>query len=210
MEQQLQQLRRHMLPWRFSSTGSYHQPDRVSVRALAYRVLCAAEIEHYLEDRCAEIAKTALDSWKTRAATSNSLVSLAMFSGIKLESPPPYLNPRPKDQRDWDDLVSPAQRIERCIDKYVDFATKENHGIREKNLLALLLPVGVDLRNVDPALITRMDAFGAMRGDAAHLSTLRAIRVGVDPADELKEVTAIRDGLVDVDAKLDELLAAAK
>jgi hypothetical protein len=126
----------------------------VSVRALGYPVLCAAEIEHYLEDRCAEIAKTALDSWKTRAATSTSLVSLTMFSGIKLETPPAYLNARPKDQRAWDDLVSPAQRIERCVDKYVDFATKE--------------------------LVVRMDAFGALRGDAAHLSTLRAIRTKLD------------------------------
>lgn len=92
----------------------------------------------------------------------------------------------------------------------MNFASRENNGIREKNLLALLLPIGVDLRTVDPLLIGRLDDLGSRRGAAAHLSISRAVRTGVDPANELAEIKHIRAGLAAVDALLDSLLADAR
>lgn len=198
-----------MLPARLSPTGTYARPERVSVHALGFRILCVAEIEHYLEDRCVQIAKTALDAWKTKGHFSPSLQSLTVFTTIKYESPPAYLTPKPKDQKDWDNLVSPIKRIERAVNDYLDFVREENHGIREKNLLALLVPIGIDLRRIDQTLLDRMDALGSKRGDAAHNSCAKAVRSGVDPAVEKKSIDEVVAGILDLDSRLEALLSAA-
>lgn len=99
MDAQISTLRRHLVPKRLSPTGNYARSDRVSVHSLGFRILCVAEIENYLEDRCAEIAKTALDSWRSRAHFSPSLQSLTVFTVVKYDGLPHYMTPqteRPK------------------------------------------------------------------------------------------------------------------
>ena len=206
---QISALRRHLLPKKLSPTGSYHRPDRVSAQSLSFRILCVAEFESYLEDRCAEIAKTARDSWRQKAFFSPSLQSLTVFSGVKYDSLPQYLIPKPKDQKDWDNLVSPIKRIEKAISDYLEFVQSENHGIREKNLIALLIPIGLDLRTINPTLLDRMDSLGSRRGDAAHTSCGKALKVGVDPAIEKTDIEAVLAGMSEIDAKLDLLLKGA-
>lgn len=201
-------LRRHLLPKQFSPTGSYIRPDRVSAHALSFRILCVAEIENYLEDRCAEIAKTALDSWRTRQHFSRSLQSLTVFTGIRYDSLPDYLQAKPNDQKDWDNLISPVKRIEKAVDDYIRFVQSKNHGIREKNLIAMLIPLGLDLRTVDRTLLDRMDGLGSRRGDAAHTSCAKALKVGVDPALEKKEIDLVISAIRDLDLALDGLLSA--
>jgi len=180
----------------------------VSVHALSFRILCVAEIENYLEDRCAEIAKTALESWRTRNHFSPSLQALTVFTTIKYESLPDYLSAKPKDQKDWENLVSPVKRIEKAVEGYIRFVQSNNHGIREKNLIALLIPVGLDLRVIDRTLLDRMDALGSRRGDAAHTSCAKALKIGVDPAAEKKDIDDVISGIADLDVRLEALLTA--
>lgn len=206
---QISTLRRHLLPKTFSPTGSYASPDRVSAHSLGFRILCVAEIENYLEDRCAEIAKTALESWRARKHFSPSLQSLTVFTGIKYDSLPSYMVPKAKDQKDWDNLVSPRKRIEKAVSEYIQFVQSENHGIREKNLITLLIPIGLDLRNLDRTLLDRMDGLGSRRGDAAHTSCAKALKIGVDPAAEKKEIDVVLKGMENLDVQLEALLQAA-
>jgi hypothetical protein len=206
---QISALRRHLLPKKLSPTGNYVRPDRVSVHSLSFRILCVAEIENYLEDRCAEIAKTALNSWRTNRHFSPPLQSLTVFTDVKYDALPDYMIPKPKDQKDWDNLVSPAKRIEKAVSEYLTFVQSGNNGIREKNLIGLLIPVGLDLRAVDRTLLDRMDALGSRRGDAAHTSCAKALKIGVDPAAEKTDIETVLEGLADVDARLDGLLAAS-
>lgn len=206
---QIAALRRHLLPQKFSPTGSYVRPDRVSAHALSFRILSVAEIESYLEDRCAEIAKTALDSWRSKSHFCSTLQAITVFSSIRFDALPDYLVAKPADQKDWDNLVSPIKRIEKAADEYLKYIQVKNHGIREKNLIALLIPIGLDLRTVDQTLLDRMDTLGSRRGDAAHTSCAKALRIGVDPEVELKEIRYIIEGIVDLDVRLDLLLTAA-
>ena len=204
---QIKSLRRHFLPCRFSPTGSYKKIDRISVRSLGFRILSVAEIESYLEDRCVQIAKTALDSWLNNELYSIPLQCITVFSDVKYERMPSYLVQKPKDQKDWDDLVSPRQRIIKAVEKYLAFVQKENHGIRESNLMALLIPIGLDLRLLDSTFIDRIDFLGSIRGDAAHTSCSMALKIGVDPEVEFTEVRKVLEGLIVVDHSLNGILA---
>lgn len=207
--QQVATLRRHFLPSKLSPTGTYARPDRVSANALGFRILSVAEIESYLEDRCIQIAKTALDAWKTDQRYSLPLQAITVFSSIKYEPPAPYIVPKPKDQKDWDNLLSHSKRIEKAVELYIYLNEEENHGIKEKNLLSVLTPIGVDLRTLDSTFIDRMDTLGGKRGDAAHSSCSKALKIGVDPKIELDDVLAVLGDLLDLDQKLDAILATA-
>jgi hypothetical protein len=207
--QQISTLRRHFLPALLSPTGTYHRPDRVSANALGFRILSVAEIESYIEDRCIQIAKAAQDSWKTSQTYSLPLQNITVFSPVKYDPPAPYIVPKPKDQKDWDNLLSSSKRIERAVGDYIYQVEEENHGIKERNLLSMLTPVGIDLRLLDPTFINRIDALGGKRGDAAHSSCSKALKVGVDPRAELKDVEDVLRDLLDLDGRLDIILASA-
>lgn len=210
LEAQLLVLRKAFLPSRLSPVGVYKNPERVSIQALGFRILCTAEIEHYVEERSIEVAKTALASWKARKHISPTILNASLFSGGPFPTPPDTVHPAPADQKDWDDLVSPNQRIERSVSNYIRYVLKENHGVREKNLMKMLVPLGLDLRAQDQTLISRLDNLGSLRGDAAHLSTRQAVRVGVDPATELGRIKDLRDGLRLLDGSISELLEGAR
>ena len=83
----------------------------------------------------------------------------------------------------------------------------ENHGIREKNLLRLLLPIGADFSAFDPILISELDSFGERRGTVAHSSAIFHVTSKPDPKDELEKVNNIVSLLRDVDRELDRIRA---
>lgn len=207
LKRQVKALRKHFLPSRLSRTGYYQNPERVSTRALAFRLMCHAEVESYLEDRCVEVAKRALAHWKA-GGYSATISCIALFSGQTFPVPPNTVHPAARDQKDWDDLVSPKQRIERAVTSYIQSVKKKNHGVREANLTALLIPIGLDLRNISHDLISRLDSFGQNRGEVAHQSANKFIVQGVDPADELNEVRKILKLLVSLDSALDDLVGS--
>lgn len=204
---QIRTIRKHFLPARFSPTGYYRRADAISARALGFRILSVAEIEHYLEDRCIEIAKTSLLSWKEQKHYSVTLQALTVFMEMKHEKIPKYLSQKAKDQADWDNLVSPVKRITAAVESYIYAVRKENHGIREKNLMSLLIPIGLDLRVLDPAFIYSLDNLGSKRGDAAHTSCSMALKNGVDPKVECTDLQRTLRDLRTLDQALNEILS---
>ena len=77
---------------------------------------------------------------------------------------------------------------------------KKNHGIKEENLLEILLPVGISESQLDPLWLADMNAFGTARGDVAHRSG--TVYKVIDPHLEFNTVQKLLPGL----KKLDELL----
>jgi hypothetical protein len=61
------------------------------------------------------------------------------------------------------------QRINSAIESHKSLI-RNNHGIKENNLLKLLFPLGVQYQGIDAALLTDLDAFGSSRGEYAHSS----------------------------------------
>ncbi|HET6293297.1 MAG TPA: HEPN domain-containing protein [Kribbella sp.] len=190
-------MRRHLLPRRFDPTGLY--PDRIHERARAFRLLVHAEFESYIEDRVVEVADRSYRSWQATRVIRPCLIGLLAFDDAKRESPtsllmPPRQNPAP-------DL---SARLHRAKNTLTTYARSQNHGVRERNLLKLLLPLGVEEGKIDMTWLASIDSWAAQRGDFAHQSGTK-LTVKADPRDEYQGVQQLLIGFADIDEILGEL-----
>jgi len=194
---QLANLREHLLPSKFDPTGVYS--SRKLKRAIAYRVLAHAELEAYFEGRVKEIALAALRKWKTSGTPSSVLMALLAFSGKEMECPPPSLAPpQPSQVAAWEEKKRLGKRVESAASAFFH-VINNNHGIKELNLLKLLLPIGFSVDKLDPVWLADMDSFGAARGQYAHLSSATMV---INPEDELKRIKLLLKGVQQVDSDL--------
>lgn len=208
LEEQLKILRGCLLPADFDPTGAYEDQEGVSTRALAYRVLAHAEIEAFFEDRALEPVTRAQVVWESTRHVSHVALCLVGFSGKEMAPPPATLEaPNENKRKAWPAQVDIGQRLLPIIATFHHHVRNENHGIKEKNLLALLLPIGVAFSKIDPAFLADMESFGAMRGLAAHSSGKTTARQSVDPGAEQKRVLALMPGIAAIDSEIDALLA---
>ncbi|MBR8072653.1 hypothetical protein KDW23_21930 [Burkholderia cenocepacia] len=208
LEERLEELRNHLLPTPFDPTGSYEDEDKVATSVLAYRVLAHAEIEAYFEDRALETAQEARKAWLARQHLSRVALCLMAFSGKEMTSPPDTLQaPSENKRKSWPSLVDIGERLMPIVASYYKLVKEDNHGIRERNLLSLLLPIGIEHTALDPTFLANMDSFGQLRGAAAHTSSRRAVRSAADPADEFGRVASLAEGIKAIDECFDALLA---
>ncbi|MHA3027146.1 hypothetical protein [Chromohalobacter israelensis] len=211
LAERLGDLRKHLLPAKFSDVGEYDNEDQVAVRALSFRVLAHAEIESYFEERVVEIAKAAIAGWTKKERLCGSLLHLAVFSGREMKMPPESLEaPSESKRKDWPSMLDPTHRLRSCVTDFIRAVTVNNHGIREKNMLAMLLPVGVNYDDLDPVVLADLDSFGKSRGEAAHTSSgLAKVRQGISPEDENSLIERLVEGIRPIDGILDDLLRDA-
>lgn len=185
-------------------------PPDVSVKALSYRILCHAELENYFESRGLEIATAADKAWKERQHISRSTFCLLAFWDGTLEKLPDTLQAPPHKKRsDWDALIKPDSRLSRAITAYNRYIRSLNHGIKEENLISVLLPIGLNPDRIDPTLIADLNDLGIKRGEAAHTGISGHVRKGVNPRDEYSQIARIIGNLTQMDEQLNELLTAA-
>lgn len=209
LEEQLKILRGCLLPAQFDPTGTYEDQDEVSTRALAYRVLAHAEIESFFEDRALEPVTRAKTVWDSTRHVSHVALCLVGFSGKEMAPPPATLEaPNDNKRKTWPAQIDIGQRLNPIISAFHHHVRNENHGIKEKNLLALLLPIGISHNKIDPAFLADMESFGALRGLAAHSSGKTTARQAVDPEAEQKRVLALMPGIRAIDSEIDALLLA--
>lgn len=207
LQEQLASLRTHLLPGEFDPTGTYDDAARISTTALAYRVLAHAEIEAFFEDRALEVVTAARAAWDRDERVSRTCLCLMSFSGRQMSLPPDTLEaPTENKRKAWPELLDIRERLIPVLSAFHNFVRSENHGIKEKNLLALLLPIGMSYKKMDPAFLADMDSFGALRGIAAHSSARSSVQQAINPADELKRVDGLLPGIVALDAEIDSLL----
>jgi hypothetical protein len=195
LTKELNRLKRQFLP-KINPTGIYS--DRQLALTIAYRVLAHAEIEAYIEDRVVEVAIDSVKDWKNRGKTSRTLLSLLAFSGQMMDVPP-------------NKLASPKGiRIDEKIESAVTFfmyTIKHNHGIKEANVLALLLPIGIDIDDLDSDLLATLNTFGKERGLVAH-SSATSYRTNQlpDPVNESNRIQQITQGLLQIDRLINALI----
>ena len=140
LTKELNRLKRQFLP-KINPTGSYS--ERQLAHTLAYRVLVHAEIEAYLEDRVWEVALNAKNHWDSQGKTCRSLICLLGFSGQMMEAPPDTLTPTKGSKALPPEKIKVNKKIDLAINSFKR-SIDQNHGIKETNLLALLLPIGID------------------------------------------------------------------
>ena len=202
LTKELTRLKKQFIP-KISPIGFYH--DSQLALTLAYRVLAHAEIEAYLEDRAWEVVLDAKKTWDSTGNPCRTLISLVAFSGQMMGKPPDTLTPSKGNK------VVPLERIK--LNKKIDTAINcfkqiidQNHGLKESNLLALLLPIGIDRDDLDNALLATMNTFGEQRGVVAHSSAISYKTVQPpDPATELNRIQQIIQGLLLVDKLISDL-----
>ena len=96
------------------------------------------------------------------------------------------------------------ERVTTAKDDFMRWVKVGNHGIRERNVLKLLLPVGIREIEIESAWLATIDGFGNNRGTTAHQSAKKPQTIP-DPKSELETVKAILKGLVPIDRRLSEL-----
>jgi hypothetical protein len=197
---QLNRLKDEFIP-EISPTGSYSE-SQLS-RTAAYRVLAHAEIESYLEERAWTIVIDAKKAWKT-GKTTRTLICLLGFSGLTMDQPPDTLKkPSNVSQDNHDKRLEITEKINSAIKSFKK-VIDNNHGLKEKNILALLLPIGIDSNDLDSAWLATMNTFGEKRGLVAHKSATSYMTTQTpDPANELNTVNQITDQFLLI---IDELM----
>lgn len=207
LKKELNQLKKYFLPRQFNPLGLYS--ERQLTHATAYRVLSHAEIEAYLEDRVKEVANNAIQVWSKKGKIYHTLLCLLAFSGLELDSPPDSLTPsQPSNQRKLEDKLQLKKKIGKAYSVFTA-SVNENHGLKEINILALLLPVGIDSNDLDPDWLNLMNDFGEKRGLVAHTSASSyKTTQPLDPKQEWDTVNKIVNGFQGVQGlkNIDELL----
>lgn len=189
------ELRRHTLPAEFDQTGSY-SPRKID-RARGFRVLAHAEIESCLEDLAGETVDAAYKGWWLDQQPRTTLISLMAYCERNFPSREALAEDGGHDMR---------ERITAAKNEFMRWVRVENHGIKERNVLKLLLPVGIREHEIETAWLATIDSFGSDRGTTAHQSASKPQALP-DPKSELETVKAIVKGMIPIDRRLAELRA---
>lgn len=204
VERRISELRKNLLPKRFSKLGNYS--DQALDQARAYKLLVHAEIEFFIEGLATKTIISALKEWKVYRKTKISLFSLIASYHSSWN-----VNGDAANNEQIIQLAKSRKNIKENIDEVIDLAQnqfsaliKDNHGIRENNLKTLLLPIGVDFSEIDNTWIADLDSFAKERGAIAHSS--KALIGSINPQDEYKKVQSILAGLRKLDLKVQKLL----
>lgn len=163
-------------------TGNYTKKEQDHVRA--YLLLNHAEIEAYFEEIAENKVKTAFKAWKINKTKSNVLLSLVSFHEAKV-----------KQQGIGD-------RINQTLTTYIQ-SLRKNHGIKEQNILSILLPVGLDIGEIDTTWLNTISSFGQNRGEIAHTSA--TVQQPLDPATIKSTIHQIMGEIADIDLKIKKL-----
>jgi hypothetical protein len=184
----LERLRKHHLGFARRLAGGY--TERQLSQAAAYTVF--AHGEHFLEDWALEILN-AIDVKGFGPGFSPMLAHLLAYRpSLTVPSQIPGRNA-------WQTSAKSAINVHRT-------AIRNNHGISERYVCAMLIPLGIDVTALDPILISDLNAFAKIRGDHAHQS--RRVHLGqqFDPFDRLAKVNNVYSLLQPFDEDLQKHL----
>jgi len=192
LKAEVETLRQQFLPDPFNPLGTYLEQGKVQAHTRAFLVLSHAEIETFIEDWAKEIARSSELLWQASRRMSQPLQFLVASLSERITVPPTLLGTNIKDspQRLEDEMVKLFQRYYKRI--------KDNNGIKELNVLALLGPLGIPTSAFGPTLLPNLDYFGALRGTHAHHSA-QAVVTPLDPETEYRRATDLVKDLEDLD-----------
>lgn len=198
-------LRRHLLPSRFRIAGNYG--DEVFTGVVAFRVLCHGAIEEYFEERAIEIARLAHICCRDHGRISVTAASLVAFSGVEMRLPPETIDPpQVSKAATWPNEIEFRERVGACASRYIARLKSDNHGVRERNLLSILIPIGVEPNKIDRLFLSEIDNFGKTRGEYAHSGVVTHVKKRPNPKDELEKINKLIEMIELVDKELDLLL----
>lgn len=203
LERRLGRLRRALLPARFDATGTYRGAERVHLRVVSFRMLVHAEIESFIEERAFELFDAGWKAWSNDRTPNGVMLALLAYSGVTTSTPPEKLGGDPSSRKSYDDITVPLHKAQAVWRSRF----RENHGVKESNVLALLLPLGVPADALDTTLLADLTSFGGLRGAVAHGSSV-GVTTYVDAKSEYDHAQQLVAALGAVDKLIDDALGA--
>lgn len=177
LDREIATLRSQFLPKSFDPLGQYPESGKVQAYTRAFLVLSHAEIETFLESWAKEIARSCEEKW---------------ISSNKLTLPLGYLIASRLEKITTPHFDTPSQLSNATTKLFQSYykAIKDNHGIKELNILELFSPFGVPASVLSTTLLANLDALGNLRGAHAHNSA-KAVQVQLDPETEHKTISSV-------------------
>ncbi|MEU2926240.1 HEPN domain-containing protein [Streptomyces sp. NPDC007251] len=194
LAKRIEELRQCFLPKEFDPTGSYE--ESVYEHTRAFRVLAHAEFESFIEDRVIEVVDHAVSKWKVAGSISTSLLAIVAYRESAPAIPDSLSEAAAKPAK----FPSLEARVDAARTDLHRYVRNQNHGIKEKNLLRLLLPIGVQEVEIDSAWLSATETWATARGDAAHKGA--KMQVKPDPQNEIKVVNLVLEGFRDLDEQM--------
>lgn len=162
--------------------GNYTAEEKDGIRS--YRVLAHAEFEAFFEDRALHVANKAHARY---AATHKSTRVLnCIYQTFCRER----------------ELTGVGDRFDKAVMEFQKLV-RRNHGVKEKNLCGLLLPLGIQENELDISWLNAMSSFGQKRGEVAHSSA--KVQTFFDPSIEKALVQQVTVGTKAVDELFSQL-----
>lgn len=134
--------------------GNYTKAEQDLIKSFV--LLSHAEIEFFLENLARDKVQYCFEKWKNTRKGSNCLISIISFCSHSINFS--------KDK----DSANLEHRMHRTVDFYLKSVLDANHGVKEKNILDILLPLGVELKQIDQTWLQTMNSYGNTRGKFAH------------------------------------------
>jgi hypothetical protein len=199
MKEAVEKFRKALLPRKFEPTGNYVEAHHIHVRSISFRIVVHAEMEAFIEDRTSDLLTVAWTEWTGRRVTTDVVVGLLAYGGVSTYLPPDSLGGSANQQsyNDMHIVIQKAQNVWRQNHK-------NNHGIKEENVLTLVLPLGIKHTDLDTALLADLSSYGSERGRVAHSSNAFTKHYA-DPKVEYDRAVAL---VADLE-KLDQLISDA-
>jgi hypothetical protein len=151
----------------------------------AFKLLVHAEIESYIENAVLEVWNKCNTEWATNNRVITPLKFLIMFSTSRFEG---------NDQQ-----LTKQDRITQILTSFKTSITN-NNGIRKKNILQLVVPLGINYLSIDQTWLTTIDSYGSSRGHVAHNSF--SVQQQLDRNDELNNLDLVLKGIKKMDINL--------
>lgn len=168
-----------------ASLGAAVASSDQSELSRAFAVLAHAEFEFFIEQLFEGLAKDVMVNAAAGRFISSS-IALLTYSNIEQLAAGPLLTTSKADKR----ILS--KRIANAYGKYSE-SIVENHGVREKYLAKLAIPMALAGDMIDPTWISDLDGFCTLRGAAAHKGRHfpDANPMGFNPTDIWKKCSAL-------------------
>jgi hypothetical protein len=169
---------------------SYTEDDHA--RALAFSLLASAELESFVEDRCAEVAGIGIQRFKTSQDSGTGRALLMWHISRKPDRAMPIHE---------NDMYAHIGIADSAHKAYGDMV-KGSHGIDGKDLLKLVFPLGVRDSGLPLTLTGSLETLAGRRNPASHSHVNRAKSLR-EPKDEK---TLLDQIVLDLKALDDELI----
>jgi hypothetical protein len=183
---QIDELRRRLI--RTNPTGSYTALEYIKARAFV--VLSHGAIEDYLEGICIEVVDAAIASFQADSKPRTALMALLHYGG---HGDPGIVS----TGGPWE-IREALKRSRKQLLAWRD----SNNGVKQADVLRLLLPVGLKESDMGATWLQTMSELGELRGAVAHHGHGPTARNPLDVKDALVKVQVVLPTLCRVDARL--------